>query len=148
MQLPCDRLHVVCAMRLFDSQTKVKRTTSRAHVNNYKIKSSEHREVPARASYVYVYLYIRHTALTRVHVFSSRPQALLPGAAAFLTHVEAKSFFFSVHKERGHAGTQTHAHYSSNDTQSPSSAAHNSTSKKSSLERSQSEPLAPTVRLR
>lgn len=119
MQLPCDRLHVVCAMRLFDSQTKVKRTTSRAHVNNYKIKSSEHREVPARASYVYVYLYIRHTALTRVHVFSSRPQALLPGAAAFLTHVEAKSFFFFRFTRKGDTQALRHTRTTRPMTHSP-----------------------------
>lgn len=77
----------------------------------------------------------------------ARARLLLETSGALLVYVEAK-YFFSIHKEKGYAGTQGDTLYSYSDSQSPSSAPHNNALKMSSLERSQSEPVATTARLR
>lgn len=77
----------------------------------------------------------------------ARACLILETSGALLMYVEAK-YFFSIHKEKAYAGAQRHTLYSYFDSPSPSSAPHNNALKMSSLERSQSEPMATTARLR
>lgn len=106
------RLHFIRAMRLSDSQTKIKRTTSRAHVNSYtgskRVSIARFRREFRMSMYMCIYI----LGMSRRHARASpRDLKRCPQARQLLSRAyERNLFFFWIDEEKEQAGTQAHAH--------------------------------------